>query len=140
MTTSDATAHRASDRRVTFPDLVRIHYRWRKAVGADSGATPAEREAVDAAYHAALDKFEHEHGPIVSAYWCADFESAVALTAGKRRRRLGGAGRAAPRFHRVSDWATKEDPDIARMLHQCDELSIRSSEVLRGRSRRICMQ
>jgi hypothetical protein len=45
-----------------------------------------------------------------------------------------------PRFHRVSDWATKDEPEIARALHKCDELAIRIAEMLRGRSRRICMQ
>lgn len=132
----------AADRRVTFPDLVRIHYRWRLLIRDDSGASAEEREAVDAEYHAALARFESEHGRMISAYWSVDFESAVALTAGAPRtgrlRRLRRS--VAPRFHRVSDWATKEDPEIARMLHQCDELAIRSAEVLRGRSRRICMQ
>ena len=140
MTTDPATAPSPADRRVTFPDLVRIHYRWRKAVRDDSKTTE-EREAVDAAYHAALAKFEAEHGKIMSAYWCADFESAVALTTGTPRTgRLRRLRSPAPKFHRVSDWATKEDPQIARMLHQCDELAIRSAEVLRGRSRRICIQ
>jgi hypothetical protein len=129
------------DRRVTFPDLVRIHYRWRKIVGAESTAGDEEREAIDAEYHAALEKFENEHGELISAYWCADYESAVALTAGRpnnsRLRRLLSV---APKFHRVSDWATKDDPEIARLLHKCDELAIRSAEVLRGRSRRICIQ
>ncbi|MDX6680218.1 MAG: hypothetical protein QOG94_257 [Solirubrobacteraceae bacterium] len=129
------------DRRVTFPDLVRIHYRWRKTVGADSTATAEEREAIDAEYHAALERFEDEHGELISAYWCADYESAVALTAGKpnsnRLRRLLSVS---PKFHRVSDWATKDDPEIARLLHKCDELAIRAAEVLRGRSRRICIQ
>ena len=129
------------ERRVTFPDLVRVHYRWRKTVAVDSKATAEEREAVDHEYHVALDKFEEEHGELISAYWCANFESAVALTAGKpnnsRLRRLLSV---APKFHRVSDWATRDDPDVARLLHKCDELAIRSAEVLRGRSRRICIQ
>jgi hypothetical protein len=131
----------ARPRRVTFPDLVRIHFRWRKIVGAESTATADEREAVDAEYHAALERFEEEHGELISAYWCADYESAVALTAGKpdnnRLRRLLSVS---PKFHRVSDWATKDEPEIARLLHKCDELAIRSAEVLRGRSRRICIQ
>jgi VIT1/CCC1 family predicted Fe2+/Mn2+ transporter len=120
---------------------VRIHYRWRKLVAADSAATAEEREAADAEYHAALEKFEDDHGELVNAYWCADFESGVALTAGKphnsRLRRLLSVS---PKFHRVSDWATKDDPEVARLLHKCDELAIRASEVLRGRSRRICIQ
>ncbi len=141
MTTAATAPPSKANRRVTFPDLVRIHHRWRKTVGLESGATPAEREAVEAEYHAALDKFEEEHGQIVSAYWCADFESAVVLSAGQPRQgRLRALRAPAPKFHRVSDWATKDDPEVARMLHQCDELAIRCAEVLRGRSRRICIQ
>ena len=131
----------AHERRVTFPDLVRIHYRWRKTLRHDADASEAEREAVDAEYHRALERFEAEHGEIISAYWCADYESAVALTAGKPHtgwvRRLLSV---APKFHRVSDWATKDEPEIARLLHRCDELAIRATEVLRGRSRRIVIQ
>jgi hypothetical protein len=135
------TTPAAAEHRVTFPDLVRVHWQWRKAVGDGSTAGPAERAQADVLYHAALAKFEEEHGEIVSAYWCAQHESAVALTAGRPRtgwlRRLLSV---APKFHRVSDWATKDDPEIAHLLHQCDELAIRSTEVLRGRARRICIQ
>ena len=127
--------------RVTFPDLVRIHHRWRQALHDGSGASEADQMRLDHDYHGALARFEHEHGELVTAYWCADVESAVALTAGKPRsgwlRRLLSVS---PRFHRVSDWATKDEPDIARALHQCDELAIRAGEVLRGRSRRITIQ
>src|ERR1044072_9983859 len=85
MTTDDATPPPLAEHRVTFPDLVRIHYRWRADVGERSTASLEERALVDDEYHAALARFEEEHGQIVSAYWCADFESAVALTAGKAR-------------------------------------------------------
>lgn len=133
----DITAHS----RVTFPDLVRIHFRWRQALRAGSGVSEAEQDRLDAEYHDALARFEDEHGELVSAYWCADVESAVALTAGKPRtgwlRRLLSVS---PKFHRVSDWATKDEPEIARALHDCDELAVRASEVLRGRSRRITIQ
>lgn len=137
----DATPPAIAEHRVTFPDLVRVHYRWRTTVGEGSTASATERATVDEEYHAALAKFEDEHGRLINAYWCADVESAVALTAGKPRagwvRRLFSV---APKFHRVSDWATKDDPEIAHLLHKCDELAIRSTEVLRGRARRICIQ
>jgi hypothetical protein len=130
-----------AQRRVTFPDLVRVHFRWRQSVNEGSPVSDEERDRLDAEYHEALALFEAEHGEIVSAYWCADVESAVALTAGRPRtgwlRRLLSVS---PKFHRVSDWATKDEPDIARELHHCDELAIRAGEVLRGRSRRICVQ
>jgi hypothetical protein len=129
------------DRRVTFPDLVRIHFRWRQALRDGSGVSAEAVAALDTAYHDALDAFEEEHGKMINAYWCADVESAVVLTAGKPNvgwmRRLLSVS---PRFHRVSDWATKDEPDIARALHHCDELAIRAGEVLRGRSRRIAIQ
>lgn len=131
----------SAHQRVTFPDLVRIHFRWRQAVRRDSGVPEAEQARLNAEYHEALARFEQEHGELVSAYWCADVESAVALTAGRPStgwlRRLLSV---APKFHRVSDWATKDEPDIARALHQCDELAVRAGEVLRGRSRRITIQ
>jgi hypothetical protein len=126
--------------RVMFPDLVRVHFRWRRSLD-DPAVGDEERAALDREYHEARARFEDEHGEIVSAYWCADIESAVALTAGRPEtgwlRRLLSVS---PKFHRVSDWATKDDPDIARALHHCDELAIRACEVLRGRSRRICIQ
>jgi hypothetical protein len=127
--------------RVMFPDLVRVHFRWRQSLDEDSTATDIERAELDREYHEARQRFEHDHGEIVSAYWCAEVESAVALTAGRPEtgwlRRLLSVS---PKFHRVSDWATRDEPEIARALHQCDELAIRACEVLRGRSRRICIQ
>jgi hypothetical protein len=140
MTPADSSSD-PSQRRVSFPDLVRAHFRWRMAMREESGATDEDLARIGEEYQAALASFEDEHGRIVSAYWCADVESAVALTAGKPRtgwlRRLLSVS---PRFHRVSDWATKDDPEIARLLHNCDALAIRAAEVLRGRSRRICIQ
>ena len=131
----------APKRRVTFPDLVRIHFRWRRALHDDSGVSDEERARLDREYREALACFEDEHGELINAYWCADVESAVALTAGRPNngwvRRLLSVS---PRFHRVSDWATRDEPDIARALHHCDELAIRAGEVLRGRSRRIAIQ
>jgi hypothetical protein len=131
----------APDERVTFPDLVRIHFRWRNALREGSDATDAGRDAYNAEYHGALATFESEYGKLLSAYWCSDVESAVALTAGPPRHGwLRRHVSVAPRFHRVSDWATKDEPDIARALRHCDELAIRAGEVLRGRSRRIAIQ
>jgi len=128
-------------RHVTFPDLVRLHFVWRKAMTTGSTAGDEERRQLDDEYHDALARFEDEHGEVLSAYWCSEVESAVALTAGKPTtgwlRRLLSVS---PKFHRVSDWATKDEPEIAHALHECDALAVRAGEVLRGRSRRICIQ
>ena len=140
-TTLDETPPVPARQRVTFPDLVRIHFRWRQALHDGSGVSEADQARLSEQYHQALACFEDEHGELLSAYWCADVESAVALTAGKPKsglvRRVLSVS---PKFHRVSDWATKDEPDIARALHHCDELAVRASEVLRGRSRRITIQ
>jgi hypothetical protein len=140
-TTLQDTPEMTMRQRVTFPDLVRIHFRWRQALNDGSGVPEAEQAHLNREYHDALTRFEDEHGELISAYWCSDVESAVALTAGRPNtgwlRRLLSVS---PKFHRVSDWATKDEPDIARALHHCDELAVRASEVLRGRSRRITIQ
>jgi hypothetical protein len=129
-------------RKVAFPDLVRLHYLWRKSLGSVTEEHAAERARITAEYEAALDSFEAEHGPIVNAYWCSEIESAVAMTETQSKAWTQGMRmrRTQAHFHRVSDWATKDYPEIAQSLHKCDELAIRATEVLQGRSRRICLQ
>jgi hypothetical protein len=46
---------------------------------------------------------------------------------------------AAIRLHRVTDWLARES-QIAELLHHCDTLAIKVSEVLRGTPERIAMQ
>lgn len=122
----------AVEAQVSFPDLVRLHLARQRALeGGDSAAAEA-----DARYQRALKAFEAEHGRIVNAYWCSELPSAVALTE-RRRAFLGRFRRPAFRFHRVSDWATKERPELAGLLHECDELGVKVTEVLRGKSLRI---
>jgi len=124
-------------RTVSFPELVRLRFVWRKRAAAD-GADPAEEAG---AYHSALADFERDHGRIVNAYWCSAIEAAVALTEKPRTRGVLKRWHSPiRRFHRVSDYATRDEPEIARLLHQCDELAIRAIEVLGGSNERICMQ
>jgi hypothetical protein len=117
---------------VTFSELVYAHFDWWRALRDDR-----MDESTAAAYHHALGQFEHRHGELVSAYWCSHVESAVALT--QRPSRLPW-GRPIATFHRESDWATKNSPDIARELHRCDELAVRARTVLTGVRRLICLQ
>ena len=122
---------------MTFPELVHAHRRWRQALDGEIGH---RREAEDD-YRSALAAFEGVHGNIVNSYWCTGVESAVALTARPRSRLLRVLGAPdAVRFHRVSDWATKDHPEIAQPLHECDEIAIKASEVLVGKSRIVAMQ
>ena len=44
------------------------------------------------------------------------------------------------RLHRLTDWVTRGAEPIADLLHDCDLLAIRVSEVLRGTSERIAMR
>jgi cytochrome c biogenesis protein CcdA len=121
-----------SPKPTTFSELVYVHFDWWHALrgGTLSGATANE-------YRAARAGFEQRHGEIVSAYWCSHVESAVALT--HKRRRLPWASPVST-FHRESDWATQEAPEIAAELHRCDELAVRAKTVLTGVRQVICMQ
>jgi hypothetical protein len=116
----------------TFSELVYAHFDWWRALREDHVPN-----ATKAAYQDALARFERRHGEIVSAYWCSHVESAVALTLKKRALPWTTASSA---FHRESDWATQNSPDIARELHRCDELAVRARTVLTGVRRLICMQ
>jgi hypothetical protein len=116
----------------TFSELVYAHFDWWRALRDDHVSS-----ATKVAYHDALAGFERRHGEIVSAYWCSHVESAVALT---HKRRARPWATPSSEFHRESDWATQNSPDIACELHRCDELAVRARTVLMGVRRLICMQ
>jgi len=120
---------RISARVPSFAELVHAHLAWWK--GRNGGP---EREAEYDATHAA---FEKAHGEIVRAYWCADIPSAVALT---EKKRLNGRVSSTFRFHRETDWATKNDPDVAAELHRCEALAVRAKAVLTGVRQQICLE
>jgi hypothetical protein len=114
----------------TFTELVYAHYDWWKARQAGTVDPTAE-----AAYDSVLAAFEARHGRLVRAYWCAEVESAVALT--EKKGRLGGPTYG---FHRESDWATKNAPEVAEELHRCDALAVRGRAVLTGVRQHICLE
>jgi hypothetical protein len=117
---------------VSFSELVYAHFNW-WSNRADAVLDQTLASRYDAARHA----FEQRHGEIVSAYWCSNVESAVALT---EKRRLRGWVSPTWGFHRESDWATQNSPGVAAALHRCDELAVRANIVLSGVRQRICMQ
>jgi hypothetical protein len=115
-----------------FADLVRTHY--------DVEKHPNESDAL-ARYHQTLEQFEAFEGEITHVYWSTTRASAVALTV-KRRGRLAQwvlDDDAVIRLHRLTDWMEPEYR-IAELLHHCDTLAIKVSQVLRGTSERIAMQ
>jgi hypothetical protein len=108
-----------------FEELVQAHWNWQES----------RDPASESAYRAKLAAFEGECGEIVDSYWCTSVPSAVALTEQPRRGRTSQL-----RFHRVSDWATKNEPEIAALLHKCDELTIKIARILRAPTRDIAMR
>jgi hypothetical protein len=116
----------------SFSELVYAHYDWWRAREA---GTPDPAAA--ARYDAIRARFQAGHGEIVRSYWCSDVESAVALT---ERKRLGGLRSPSFGYHRETDWATKNAPDVAAELHRCDELAVRARAVLTGVRQRICLE
>jgi hypothetical protein len=121
--------------RVSFPELVLAHFEWRQA--AEAGAVT---EKLEERYLTKLRRFEDEHGQIVNSYWCLDVPSAVALTEKSRSGLLRRFGRRPSlRFHRVTDWATRDKPAIAAGLHFCDVIAIKAEQVLTGLRQRIAL-
>lgn len=122
---------------VSFPELVWAHFIRQREVH-DSGNLNGE---ADAEYRRRLAAFEASQGRLVNAYWCVCEASAVALTA-KPRGGLARLFRQSPeiRFHSATDWVTRDAPEIANVLHTCETLAVRASEILRGPTERIAMQ
>jgi hypothetical protein len=125
-------AQSVAPRCTTFSELVYVHFDWWNALRKGT-LTPTAAEE----YRGARAGFEERYGEIVSAYWCSHVESAVALTHKKRRFRWASP---ISTFHRESDWATQEAPEIAAELHHCDELAVKAKTVLTGVRQVICMQ
>jgi hypothetical protein len=131
-----AVPHKGKQRGVshapTFTELVYAHFDWWR-----QREDPSANGHAAAAFKDALSRYERRHGEVVHAYWCSHVESAAALT--EKKRRLSWAT-PLTEFHRESDWATQNAPDIARELHRCDELGVRARVVLRGIRQRICLR
>ena len=122
----------------SFSDLVRAHYRReeeRKWHGVASDEAQAD-------YDAKLGAFEQQEGGIAAVYWSTCNASAIAMTVGRARgeRNPVAETETEVRLHRVTDWVTKDASQIAELLHECDLLALRVSEILRGTSERITMR
>jgi hypothetical protein len=122
-------------RSVPFAELAHLHYRWRKALE----TTLPDLDTREKRYHEARAAFEAEHGTIVNEYWCWHVPSAVALTEKPRHAVVSWFLRPRIAFHRASDWATRDHPDVAEQVHRCDKVAIRATQVLTGLRRRICL-
>ncbi len=118
---------------VSFPELVRAHFKWERAGDGDGEA--------EQRYHRKLREFEEREGQLLHAYWAIKRPSAVALTVKPAHGLASFVGDhdTEIRLHRVTDWLVRERR-VADLLHHCDTLAIKVSEVLRGTTERIAMQ
>jgi hypothetical protein len=124
-----------------FPQLVWAHYQWERNLHSDGGPDPA----LEQAYRQKLTEFQRKEGRLEQVYWSTRAASAVAMTVkpGKQPRLNGLALRERDdvvRLHRVTDWATRDAPRVADLLHECDLLAMRVSQVLRGTTEEIALR
>lgn len=117
----------------TFPDLVWAHHVWDKQRRA-GGSDPAVEER----YRETLAGFQAEHGKLDNIYWSSVDASAVGVTL-RKRSRLRHADLDL-RFHRATDWATRDAAGISEVLDRCETLALKTREVLRTTSERIATQ
>jgi hypothetical protein len=133
--TGNGNGNGAVDRRSAagmFAEVVQRHFDWERH--------PNQTDALER-YQQTLEQFQAFEGEMTHVYWSTKRASAVALTV-KRRGRLAKWALdddAVIRLHRLTDWLEPEYR-IAELLHHCDTLAIKVSQVLRGTSERIAMQ
>ena len=121
---------------ISFAEVVRAHYDWDRDRGRD--------KELEARYRQALERFQKQEGELMHAYWARKRASAVALTEKRKPARnwlvtLMTNQDSTIRLHRVTDWLARESK-VADLLHHCDTLAIKVSEVLQGTTERIAMQ
>jgi hypothetical protein len=121
---------------VTFPELVRAHHLWEQSSDAATGEARLER------FKQMLEDFQHQSGQVIDAYWCHKEASAVALTRREvmKRGRFGRKRKIEYRLHRVSDWVTDSNHEIADLLHDSDILGLKAAASLEGVPRAVVMQ
>jgi hypothetical protein len=121
---------------VTFTELVWAHFQWERELR-ENGTV---REDVRREFQDQRERFRKQEGKLLNAYWSRLTPAAVAVSVKPAPRPLNWLGKDPTlRFHRATDWLTKDAPAMAEVLHRCDVMAIRASEVLRGTSERIAM-
>jgi hypothetical protein len=126
---------------VTFPDLVRAHRTWELELHESVSEGRRPHRALERIFNERRSQFEDRYGQIESAYWSVRHASAVAYTVRKQRKLVRRwRHEHIPRFHRASDWATRDEPLIATALDNCESLAVRVEEILRGPSELIALR
>jgi len=126
----------------TFSDLVRAHRAWEQDLYEHERykREPPDRADEREEFVRKWRLFEAKYGRIDDAYWSVRDASAVALTVKHKTRRFRRDPELVPRFHRATDWATRDEPDIAGVLDECETLAVRVEEILRGPSELIALR
>ncbi len=125
---------------VTFPDLVRAHRAWEQELYEHERHHKEPDKAIEREFRRKWRQFEGKYGRIDDAYWSVRDASAVAFTSRKERLRWRRRSELIPRFHRATDWATRDEPEIAAALDECETLAVRVEEILRGPSELIALR
>lgn len=120
-------------RQVTFPDLTWDHFHWEhlRRTGHSDHPEAARR------YRKTRAAFEARYGEIIGEYWSIVEPSGVALTHKKVPLLLSPIIDDNRQFHRSTDWVTRHSPALADVLFDCENLSIRITEVLRYTSESV---
>jgi hypothetical protein len=119
---------------VSFPELVWMHHLRQKEL--DNPHHRPYSGPAEARYRDFEARFEEQNGKIVSAYWCSEHASGIALTIKQRPLLLADV----VRLHWATDWSTKDKPKLMALLYEVEALSVRVQEVLRDTSRRLAIQ
>ena len=125
---------------VTFSDLVRAHRVWELELDRIERQKLESSEKSEQVFRLKWRQFEERYGRIDSVYWSVRDASAIALTLEQRPVRMRPDQETIPRFHRATDWATRDQPDIAAALDECETLAVRVEEILRGPSELIALR
>jgi hypothetical protein len=131
-----AERRRQAAEQVTFADLAWDHFHWehRRLKGSTDDVDAADR------YRDTRAAFETRHGEIVSEYWSITEPSGVALTRKRAPKLLRPLIDDVRRFHRATDWVTRDSPPIADVLFACETLAIKVTEVLQYTSESVAMR
>ena len=124
-----------------FPALVWAHYRWERNRSSNERSDPE----LERSYLTTLGEFQDEAGRLDQAYWSTRNASAVAMTVKRAAASLPDRLHMREpddvvRIHRLTDWLTRDTPQIAQLLQECDLLASRICQVLSGTSERIAMR
>ncbi|HUK93632.1 MAG TPA: hypothetical protein VLU96_01110 [Gaiellaceae bacterium] len=130
------TRHPREADQVRFSDLAWDHFQWERC---REEPTADLRDCEDR-YRETRAAFEARHGEIVDEYWSITEPSGVALTRRKAPLLLRPFIDDVRRFHRATDWVTRDAPPIADVLFACEALAIQVTEALRFTSESVAMR